>query len=175
MLENPTSLMARMYKALYFPNGDILNASIGNNPSYAWRSIHKSIEIIQQGTRWRVGNGKTIHIWDDRWLPTPTTYKVISPREDFGDFPMVSTLIDQDTRRWRKDTLDKIFLAFKVENILSIPIPHYAQEDQLIWVGNKKGIFMVKIAYFLARKVVEKPEFGFIFVRKRNSDRKSVV
>ena len=65
MLENPTSLMARMYKARYFPNGDTLNASIGSNPSYAWRSIHKSIEIIQQGTRWRVGNGKTIHIWDD--------------------------------------------------------------------------------------------------------------
>ena len=65
MLENLTSLMACMYKARYFPNGDILNASIGNNPSYAWRSIHKSIEINQQGTRWRVGNGKTIHIWDD--------------------------------------------------------------------------------------------------------------
>ena len=46
MLENSTSLMACMYKARYFPNGDILNASIGINPSYAWRSIHKSIEII---------------------------------------------------------------------------------------------------------------------------------
>ena len=35
MLENPASLMVRMYKVRYFPNGDILNASIGNNPSYA--------------------------------------------------------------------------------------------------------------------------------------------
>ena len=138
MLENPTSLMALMYKARYFPNGDILNASIGSNPSYAWRSIHKSIEILQQGTRWRVGNGKTIHIWDDRWLPTPTTYKVISPRKDFGDFPIVSALVDQDTRRWRKDIFDRVFLGFEVEKIISIPIPHYPQEDQLIWVGNKK-------------------------------------
>ena len=122
MLENLSLLMTHMYKARYFPNGDILNASIGSNPSYAWRSIHKSIEIIQQGTRWRVGNGKIIHIWDDRQLPTPATYKVISPRKDFGNFPMVSTLIDQDTRRWRKDILDRIILAFEVENILSIPI-----------------------------------------------------
>ena len=140
--------MACMYKARYFPNRDILNASLGSTPSYAWRSIYKSIEIIQEGTRWRVGNGKTIHIWDDRQLPTPTTYKVISPRKDFLDFTMVSVLIDQDIRRWRKDTLDKIFLAFKVENILSIPIPYYPQEDQLIWVGNKKGIFTVRSAYF---------------------------
>ena len=51
MLENPASLMVRMYKVRYFPNGDILNASIGSNPSYAWRSIHKSIKIILQGTR----------------------------------------------------------------------------------------------------------------------------
>ena len=106
MLENPASLMVRMYKVRYFPNGDILNASIGSNPSYAWRSIHKSIKIILQGTRCRVGNGKTIHIWDDRWLPTSTTYKVISLWKDFGDFPMVLALIDQDTRRWRKDILD---------------------------------------------------------------------
>ena len=148
MLENPTSLMALMYKARYFPNGDILNASISSNSSYAWRSIHKSIEILQQGTRWRVGNGKTIHIWDDRWLPTPTTYKVISPRKDFGDFLIVSALIDQDTRRWRTDILNRVFLGFEVEKILSILIPYYPQEDQLIWVGNKKGIFTVKSAYF---------------------------
>ena len=65
---------------------------------------------------------------------------------------MVLALIDQDTRRWRKDILDRIFLGFEVENILSIPIPHYPQEDQLIWVGNKKGIFTVKSAYFLLGK-----------------------
>ena len=73
---------------------------------------------------------------------------------------MVSALIDQDTRRWRKDVLDRIFLSFEVKNILSIPIPHYPQEDQLIWVGNKKGIFTVKSAYFLAREIIEKHERG---------------
>ena len=45
---------------------------------------------------------------------------------------MVSALIDQDTTRWRKDVLDEIFFSFEVKNILSIPIPHYPQEDQLI-------------------------------------------
>ena len=73
---------------------------------------------------------------------------------------MVSALIDQDTTRWRKDVLDGIFFSFEVKNILSIPIPHYPQEDQLIWVGNKKGIFTVKSAYFLAREIIEKHERG---------------
>ena len=149
MLFNPSSLMTRLYKAKYFPNGDILNVNLGSQPSYAWKSIHRSLEILKQGTRWRVGSGKTIHIWDDKWLPTPTTYKVISPRKDFGDFPMVSALIDQDMMSWRRDRLERIFLPFEVETILNVPISYHAQEDQLIWVGNKSGVFTVKSAYYV--------------------------
>ena len=142
MLEEPSSLMARLYKAKYFPNYDVLGASIGSNPSYAWRSIHKSMEVLKQGTRWRVGNGKLKHIWDDKWLPTPTTYKVISPPKDFGDFPMVLSLIDEDTKRWRRDRLDEIFLPFEVETILNIPISHHLPKDSIIWMGNKKRNFL---------------------------------
>ena len=155
MLFNPSSFMPRLYKAKYFPNGDILNANLGNQPSDAWKSIPRSLEILKQGTRWRVRSGKTIHIWDDKWLPTSTTYKVISPRKDFGDFPMVSALIDQDTKRWRGDRLERIFLPFEVETILNIPISYHVQDDQLIWVGNKSGVFTVKSAYYIARKILE--------------------
>ena len=88
------SLISRIYKARYFPFSDIVNAQVGCNPSYAWRSIHSSLEVIRKGTRWRVGNGKTIHIWEDKWLPTPTTYKEISPPYCIDDFPMVSAPID---------------------------------------------------------------------------------
>ena len=85
MLFNPSSLMTRLYKAKYFPNGDILNASLGNQLSYALKSIHKSLEFLKHGTKCRVGNGEKIHICNDKWLPTPNTYKVISPRKGFGD------------------------------------------------------------------------------------------
>ena len=79
ILQNPDSLVARVLKSRYFLTGDILNAKLGNSPSYSWRSIHSSLEVIRMGTRWRVRNGKLIHIWHDKWLPTPSTYKVISP------------------------------------------------------------------------------------------------
>ena len=58
ILTNPTSLFARVLKARYFPSGDILSAILGSNPSYSWRSIFNSLEVIRKGTRWRVGNGK---------------------------------------------------------------------------------------------------------------------
>jgi len=62
---NPGSLIARCYKAKYYPNTDIFQASIGNNPSYAWRSIQNSVWVIQKGSCWRIGNGNKIRIWED--------------------------------------------------------------------------------------------------------------
>ena len=79
ILSNPSTLVDRILKAKYFPFSDILHAELGSNPSFTWRSIFNSLEVLRCGTRWRVGNGRLIHIWEDKWLPTPSTYKVISP------------------------------------------------------------------------------------------------
>lgn len=78
ILTNPSSLAARILKEKHFLYNDMLNANLGSNPSYTQRSIFNSLEVIRSGTRWRVGNGKLIHIWKDKWLSTPSTYKVIT-------------------------------------------------------------------------------------------------
>ena len=114
ILLNPNSFCAKVYKAKYYPNGDVLNVKLGSNPSYARRSIFKALEVIRRGTRWRGGNGKLIHIWEDKWLPTPTTYKVISPPRPFDDFPMVFALIYMEMRRWKVDILKSLFFPFEV-------------------------------------------------------------
>ena len=36
ILTNPSSLAAHIFKAKYFPFEDIMNASLGSSPSYAW-------------------------------------------------------------------------------------------------------------------------------------------
>ena len=43
--------MAWVYKVKYFSYDNILNAKFGSNLSYAWRSIHSSLEVIRKGTR----------------------------------------------------------------------------------------------------------------------------
>lgn len=62
LLTNQNSLVAKIFKAKYYPNGDVLKAKLGSNPSYAWRSIYNNLEVICRGTRWRMGNGKMINI-----------------------------------------------------------------------------------------------------------------
>ena len=94
------------------------------------------------------------------WLPTPTTYKVISPPRLFDDYPRVSALIDKDTRRWKDDVVRSMFLAFEARTILNIPLCHSLPKDQIIWVGNKKGEFSVKSAYYIATRMIDTIEEG---------------
>ena len=160
ILTNPNSLMARVYKAKYFPHVDVLNSKKGSNPYYAWRSIHNNLKVIRKGTRWKVGNARRIHIWDNKWLPTPSTYKVILLQIDFEGFPMVSSLVDNDTKWWKVDVVRSIFLPFEANTILKIPLSYNLPEDSLIWIGNKKGTFTVKSTYHIASSMVDSDEDG---------------
>ena len=44
-----SSLVHRVFKAKYFPEGDFLTATLGSSPLYAWRSIMAAQKIVQQG------------------------------------------------------------------------------------------------------------------------------
>ena len=158
MANSPKPKLSRVLKAKYFPTEDILNANLGSSPSYSWRSIHSSLGVIRKGTRWRVGDEKLIHIWEDKWLPTPSTYEVISPPNDMPQFSMVSSLIDPVTNWWRVDMVRVTFLPFEADLILRIPLSHNLPEDKIIWIGNNQGDFTAKNAYHIAHNLLESRE-----------------
>lgn len=56
-----------------------MKAKIEGNPSYMWRNIIATKELVKQGTMWRVGNGDAIKIWEDIWLTSSSTFQVQSP------------------------------------------------------------------------------------------------
>jgi hypothetical protein len=62
LLQNPDSLTAKIFEAKYYENSSFLEASLGNRPSFAWRSLLYAKELIIQGSLWRVGDGKKIRI-----------------------------------------------------------------------------------------------------------------
>lgn len=69
LVNNDNPLVTNMMKARYFPNGDFLNATLGENPSYMWRSILSAQEFVKQGCRKRIGNGDSTKVWKVPWLP----------------------------------------------------------------------------------------------------------
>ena len=114
---NQNSLVYRVLKAKYFPRCDFIEASLGNNPSFSWRSIMSAQKLVREGIRWRVGNGRDISVWGDKWLPSPSTFKVVSPRQFLHQDTKVSELIDMAMASWKFDILDALFLPHEAEMI----------------------------------------------------------
>ncbi|XP_075650028.1 uncharacterized protein LOC142620554 [Castanea sativa] len=132
---------------------DFVEASLGNNPSFSWRSIMSAQKLVRGGIRWRVGNGKDIHIWGDKWLPSLTTFRLASPRQFPHQDTRVSELIDHATTSCKFNILDALFLPHEAEMIKGIPISSRLPADKLIWVEASNGKFSVKSAYGLAMRL----------------------
>lgn len=64
--------------------------------SFAWKSIQKGRDTILRGMRWRVGDGRSIKIFKDQWLPCVGSGRVLSPPLGRDLEMMVSELIDHE-------------------------------------------------------------------------------
>ena len=71
---NTHCLVHHVLKAHYFPNSDFLHAELGLKPSFAWRSIMVAQDVVKASSRWQVGDGSSVQIWLDKWLPTHSTF-----------------------------------------------------------------------------------------------------
>ncbi|KAK9993079.1 hypothetical protein SO802_022782 [Lithocarpus litseifolius] len=89
LLHDTSSLLYRVFKAKFFPNTSVMEAKIPANASYAWKSLMKGRDVIKRGARWRIGLGRSIHIWGDNWLPLKATPKVVSPKVEGSDLTML--------------------------------------------------------------------------------------
>jgi hypothetical protein len=96
LLEHLDSLVAKIFKEKYYPHGSFLESSLGRQPSYAWRSIYNAKSLLQAGLVWRVGDGKSINIWTNHWLPIPGSHKVQSPMNAQLADAKVSVLLDME-------------------------------------------------------------------------------
>lgn len=68
---NPTALSVRVLKHRYFPHTDFLHATRGTRPSWAWTSILEGRKWFSEGALWQIGGGKSVRIWQDKWIPHP--------------------------------------------------------------------------------------------------------
>ena len=147
---NSTSLFSRVYKAKYFPQCSFVEATVGPNRSYAWRSLMAAQGVVHKGMRWQVGNGNRIRVWRDKWIPRPSTYRLVTPEKPSSENALVSELINRATHEWNMDKLKDWFLPEDREAIMSIPLSTNEVCDRLIWAENRSGKFTVKSAYALA-------------------------
>ena len=53
--------------------------------------------MLGDGLRWRVGNGENIRIWKDRWIDSPSTYRILPLMRHLEANATVNSLINQNS------------------------------------------------------------------------------
>jgi hypothetical protein len=143
----PNSLISQCLKAKYYPSSDVLNAPVGNSPSFTWKSIHHALWILNKGCCWKIGSGTKVNIWNDNWLPQQNGYKILTPKDNHSP-TLVSDLIKkQPIIDWDSNVINNTFLPFEGSLIKQLPLTQESLEDQLMWPHTKDGYYSVRSGY----------------------------
>ena len=57
---NENSLFFSVFKAKFFPSCSVMEANSSSKGSFAWKSIIQASRIVEMGSVWQVGDGKSI-------------------------------------------------------------------------------------------------------------------
>ncbi|KAK3228886.1 hypothetical protein Dsin_000767 [Dipteronia sinensis] len=127
----PDSLASRVLRGCYFKKGTIMMAVKKVRGSYMWNSLWWGRKLLDCGSRWRIGNGSAVSIYEDRWIPRPYSFKVLSPkgREDITRVCQLKT----PSGTGNVSLVSEIFVEDDSLAILSIPFSSADVKDKLCW------------------------------------------
>ena len=146
LIDKPESLCATILRTKYFPDGDLMSASLKKGSSFTWQSIFAGVNSLKNGYIWRVGNGQKIDILRDAWIPHSTDRKIITPRRGHP-LSKVFDLIDPIVNCWDKDFLRQTLWQIDAQRVLAIPLPMHNMEDFIAWSFMINGLFTVQSPY----------------------------
>jgi hypothetical protein len=61
-------LCAKVLKAKYYPNGDLVDMVFPGEASPTWKAIEHGLELVKKGIIWPIGSRTKVNIWRDPWL-----------------------------------------------------------------------------------------------------------
>jgi hypothetical protein len=155
LITEPNLLCAKVLRAKYYSDGNILKAGPKYGSSFTWQSILAGVATFKRGFIRRVGNGEDINIWSDPWIPRSPDFKVTSLRGN-AVYTKVSELINPVTETWDTQLLSELLNDVDVGRVLQIPLNNRGFDDFIAWGFTKHGKYSVRSAYYLQWK----HEFG---------------
>jgi hypothetical protein len=158
LMHKPTSLVARIYKARYFPRNSLLDSNLGNNPSFAWRSIWRARQVLAYGCRWQIGDGSKIRVMHEPWLRGSQGRCLNAPQNNNIYNLTVHHLLVPNKKEWDREKIISLFPSDLVHDILAVPLLPLVKEDKLIWSEENDGIYSVRTGY---RKLMKERNRGY--------------
>lgn len=144
LLNESNPLVTAVMKARYYPKVNFLNADLGSNPSYVWRSIMEALDAVKAGAQKKIGDGEGTTVWNMPWLPDRSNGFINTPAYNQIRDIKVSSLMVSGERRWDMEVLNDLFEERDVKLIKCIPIPIVNKADSWFWLLDGKGEFSVR-------------------------------
>ncbi|KAL8155862.1 hypothetical protein AgCh_001058 [Apium graveolens] len=164
LMANDSSLVNRVFKAKYYPNGSFLTASLGHNPSFVWRSILEAQSLVKEGCRWSIVDGASVQVLNQPWLPCVDNPYITSTHPGLVG-AKVNQLMCTGERVWDGEILDDLLNDRDKQLIQNVMLSDEVGPDQHYWNMEASGNYTVKSAYnFLQRlhgRWNESNNFGF--------------
>ena len=142
-------LFHKVFKAKFFRDCSIMDCDNSNKGSYAWKSLCQARHVIELGSVWRVGDGQSIQIRRDRWLPKTSCSRIVSPLSVLPLESRVCDLINSETHTWKVDLVKQVFIPQEASIILGIPLSLQGAADKQVWLPTPQGTFSTRSAYKL--------------------------
>ncbi|KAL0463004.1 UNVERIFIED_CONTAM: hypothetical protein Slati_0188000 [Sesamum latifolium] len=133
----PNSLLHQIYRQKYFPNSNFFAAEGTYSPSFTWRSIGRTRDLLVTGLRWPIGNGDSVPVVGVPWLSRPISFQIIRKPKTLHLSTKVAALINESG--WNVAVVTEEFDPINSNCILSIPLPDTSRPDELIWHFDKQG------------------------------------
>lgn len=123
-----------------------------------WKNIYSTAEDFFNNCQFKIGKGDKIRLWEDKWCVqgplsslchglfnlSSTKNKSMPQAYISGGAGLNWDLVLCHRRRLYDSEIAELSILIPLlESIVIYP----NQEDQLIWLGDKNGIFSVKAAY----------------------------
>ncbi|KAL0416761.1 UNVERIFIED_CONTAM: hypothetical protein Slati_3508000 [Sesamum latifolium] len=121
-------MLHNVIKQKYFPLSNFFKARIGSYPSFTWKSMLETHELLVAGLRWNIGNGLFVLIMGHPWLPRLSTFQLIFTPVTLHNDTKVASFIkpsgDSDISRVRDE-----FHRLDAECILNIELQGDGSQD----------------------------------------------
>ena len=135
-----------MFKGQYFRHTNPLDDHRSYSSSYGWRSICSARPLVKKRLIKRVGNGQSISVWSDPWIPAPRPRSALPKTQSLllDQSLMVEDLTDPIDRSWKVDLLNDLFHHDDVKIIRGLAISRRQRPDTYGWMFAESGRYTVK-------------------------------
>lgn len=102
-----------------------------------------------------MGNGSSIRVTEDRWIPNHPTHKAFHPPHVEEWEWRVLELIDWRVKAWDRELIVAAFHREDAEAILRIPMSHRLVSDAMTWLYTKNGEYTVRSGYHITQSILK--------------------